>query len=68
MERIFENLYRTTDEPFRNGRRYSYLLVREQGNLLLPFQATSVEHRTGRIPSGQGMSMAGSWIGSSIAL
>ena len=36
MERIFPNLYRITDEPIARGRRYSYLLVREQGNLLLP--------------------------------
>ena len=42
MERIFSNLYRFTDEPFRKGRKYSYLLVRKQGNLLLPFKGGSV--------------------------
>ena len=36
MERIFPNLYRFTDEPVARGRHYSYLIVREQGNVLVP--------------------------------
>lgn len=35
MARIFANLYRFTDAPFRKGQKYSYLLVRKKGNLLL---------------------------------
>ena len=42
MERIFPNLYRFTDEPFRKGRKYAYLIVRKKGNLLLPFKGGSV--------------------------
>ena len=42
MERIFPNLYRFTDEPFRKGRKFSYLLVRKKGNLLLPFKGGAV--------------------------
>ena len=36
MERISPNLYRFTEEPYRQGRKYAYLIVRKQGNLLLP--------------------------------
>lgn len=35
MERIFANLYRFVDEPFHKGKKYSYLLLRKQGNLML---------------------------------
>ena len=35
MEQIFMNLYRITDELQSRGRKYSYLIVREEGNLLL---------------------------------
>ncbi len=34
MKRIFAKLYRI-DDPFRGGKKYTYLLLREQGNLLL---------------------------------
>ena len=42
MERIFPNLFRFTDEPYRRGRRFTYLLKRKQGNLLLTCQDGSV--------------------------
>ena len=35
MERIFANLYRFVDEPFHKGKKYSYLLLRKQGNLMI---------------------------------
>ncbi len=41
MERIFPNLYRFTDFRSRS-RSYSYLLVRKEGNLLLPGFFTSL--------------------------
>ena len=42
MQCLFPNLYRFTDEPFRKGRKYAYLIVRKKGNLLLPFKGGSV--------------------------
>ncbi len=42
MEKIFPNLYRFTDESHRKETLYSFLLVREDGNLLLPAQGGSV--------------------------
>jgi hypothetical protein len=42
MQRLFPNLYRFTDEPFRKGRRYAYLIERKKGNLRLPFKGGSV--------------------------
>lgn len=44
MERIFPNLYRFTEEPCRQGRKYAYLILRKQGNLLLPHVAASIRN------------------------
>jgi hypothetical protein len=41
LERIFPNLYRFTDFGHR-ARSYSYLVVRKEGNLLLPGFVTSL--------------------------
>lgn len=41
MERIFPNLYRFTEDSLKR-RKYSYLVVRKDGNLLMPSLGTTV--------------------------
>ena len=42
MERVFPNLYRFTEEPYHRGRKYHYLIVRKDGNLLIPTAGASL--------------------------